>query len=70
VTRSLLTGIADQSRDGISPRVQKWGVPIWEAPEGRRDDFMDRYFRRAPPNQIVAILKAREPARILIAHSN
>jgi hypothetical protein len=70
VTRSVLTGIADQFRDWITARAQKWGVPILEAPEGRRDDFVDRYFRRAQPNQIVVILKAREPARILIANGN
>jgi hypothetical protein len=44
--------------------------PILEAPEGRRDDFVDRYFRRAKPDPIVAILKAREPARIMIAIGN
>jgi hypothetical protein len=70
VTRNVLTGIADQFRDWITARAQKWGVPILEAPEGRRDDFVDRYFRRAKPNQIVVILKAREPARILIAKGN
>ena len=31
---------------------------------------MDRYFRRAEPDQVVAILKAREPARIMIAIGN
>jgi hypothetical protein len=70
VTRSVLTGIADQFRDWITARAQKWGVPILEAPDGRRDDFVDHYFRRAKPNQIVVILKAREPARILIANGN
>jgi hypothetical protein len=70
VTRSVLTGIADQFREWITARAQKWGVPILEAPEGRRDDFMDRYFKRAKPHQIVGILKAREPARILIAKGN
>src|SRR5262249_33762840 len=29
--------------------------------------FVDPYFRRAQPDQIVVILKAREPARILVA---
>ena len=37
VTRSLLTDIADQFRDWITMRSQKWEVPILEAPEGRRD---------------------------------
>ncbi len=70
VTRSLLTDVADQFRDWIMSRAQKWGVPILEAPEGRRDDFLDPYFKRAKANKVVAILKAREPARILIANGN
>lgn len=70
VTRHLLTGIADQFRDWIVQHAEKWGVPILEAPEGRRDDFVDRYFKRAKANEIVVILKAREPARILIANGN
>jgi hypothetical protein len=55
VTRRVLTGIADQFRDWIVSRAQKWDVPIWDAPESRRDNFVDRYFRRAQPNQIVVI---------------
>ncbi len=70
VTRHLLTDIADQFRDWIMQHAQKWGVPILDAPEGRRDDFVDSYFRRAKANQVVVILKAREPARILIANGN
>jgi hypothetical protein len=70
VTRRLLTDIADQFRDWILQRAQKWGVPIVDAPEGRRDDFVDPYFRRAKANQVVIILKGREPARILIANGN
>ena len=38
-----------------------------EAPAGRRDELIAPYFRRAKPDQVVAILKAREPARIMIA---
>jgi hypothetical protein len=70
VTRNLLTDVADHFRDWITNRSLKWGVPILEAPEGRRDDFVDPYFKRAKANEIVAILKAREPARILIANGN
>jgi hypothetical protein len=33
--------VADQFRDWITNRSQKWGVPILEAPESRRDDFLD-----------------------------
>ncbi|MFZ0591228.1 MAG: hypothetical protein WAM39_12145 [Bryobacteraceae bacterium] len=67
VSRAVLHEIADQFHNWVVNRSQKWGAPILEAPEGRRDDFMDRYFRRAEPDQVVAILKAREPARIMIA---
>jgi hypothetical protein len=70
VTRGLLTDIADRFRDWITVRSQKWGVPILDAPEGRRDKFLDPYFQRAKANEIVLILKAREPARILIANGN
>jgi len=33
----------------------------------RRDEFVDPYFERAKPDQVVVILKAREPARIMTA---
>jgi hypothetical protein len=42
-------------------------IPVVEAPKGRRDEFVDPYFKRAKPDQVVVILKAREPARIMIA---
>ena len=70
VTRDLLHEIADQYKNWVTNRSQKWNAPILEAPEGRRDDFMDPYFRRAKPDEVVAILRAREPARILIANGN
>ena len=34
---------------------------------GGRDDFVDPYFKQAKTDQVVVILKAREPARIMIA---
>lgn len=70
VTRDLLHEIADQYKNWVTNRSRKWNAPILEAPEGRRDDFMDPYFRRAKPDEVVAILRAREPARILIANGN
>ena len=48
-------------------RCQKWGTPILDAPAGRRDDFVDPYFKHAKKDDVVVILKAREPARIMIA---
>ena len=70
MTRDLLHEIADQYKNWATNRSQKWKAPILEAPEGRRDDFMDPYFKRAKPDEVVAILRAREPARILIANGN
>jgi len=72
VTRRTLTEIADQFQYWLKNRCQKWSAPILEPPEGdgnesRRDRFLDAYFQNARPNQVVAILKAREPARILVA---
>jgi hypothetical protein len=67
VTRNLLRDIAQQFQNWVKNRSQKWGAPILEAPEGRRDDFVDPYFKHARKDQVVVILKAREPARIMVA---
>jgi hypothetical protein len=67
VSRKVLTDIADQFQYWVKNRSEKWGAPILDAPEGRRDEFVEPYFRKAEPDQIVAILKAREPARIMTA---
>jgi hypothetical protein len=72
VTKPYLTGIADQFQNWVKNRSEKWGAPILEPPDGkdddsRRDKFVLDYFRDAKPSQVVAIVKAREPARILIA---
>jgi hypothetical protein len=70
VSRDVLREIADQFHNWVKNRSQKWAAPILEAPEGRRDDFVEPYFRHAKPDQVVVILKAREPARILTAIGN
>ena len=67
VSRDVLRDIAQQFQNWVKNRSEKWNVPILEAPEGRRDEFVEPYFRHAPPDQVVVILKARGPARILIA---
>jgi hypothetical protein len=41
VTRNLLRDIAEQFQNWVKNRCQKWGAPILDAPEGRRDDFVD-----------------------------
>src|SRR5437899_3419902 len=72
VTKKTLTDIADQLQYWLKNRSEKWGAPILEPPDGdgdesRRNKFVEQYFQDAKPNQVVAILKAREPARILVA---
>ena len=72
VTRRCLTEIADQFQYWLKRRTDKWAVPLLDAPEGnddesRRNKFVEQYFKDAKPNQVVAVLKAREPARILVA---
>lgn len=72
VTKRTLTEIADQFQYWLKNRTEKWGAPILNAPEGeddesRRNKFVEKYFQDARPNQVAVILKAREPARILIA---
>jgi hypothetical protein len=67
VSRDLLRDIANQYQNWVTNRSLLWGVPILDDPEERRDGFIEPYFRNARPDQIVAIIKAREPARILTA---
>src|ERR1700757_1835668 len=67
VTRNTLRDIADQFQRWVKERAAKRNIPIVEAPTGRRDEFVAPYFERANPDQVVAILKAREPARIMTA---
>jgi hypothetical protein len=67
VTRKRLGDIAQQFQNWVKNRCQKWGAPILDAPEGRRDDFVDPYFKHANIDEVVVILKAREPARIMTA---
>ncbi len=67
VTRHRLRDIAEQFHNWVKNRAQKWGAPLLDAPTGRRDDFVAPYFQRAKPDQVVVILKAREPARIMTA---
>ena len=68
VTRKLLTEIADQFQNWLKGRAEKWGFDIVDAPEDkRRDDFVREYFQKCEPDRVAVVLKAREPARILIA---
>jgi hypothetical protein len=67
VSRKVLTDIADQFSNWVKNRSQKWDAPILDAPAGRRDEFVEPYFKNAKPDQVVAIVKGREPARIMTA---
>jgi hypothetical protein len=70
VSRDVLREIATQFQNWVINRSKKWGAPVLDAPEGRRDDFVQQYFIAAKPDQVVCILKAREPARIMTAIGN
>lgn len=67
VTRNYLRDIASQNHNWVTNRSCAWDAPILECPEDRRDQFMDPYFKSVRPNKIVGIIKAREPARILVS---
>ena len=68
VSKAVLGDIATQYQRWVTTRAAQWGVPLVDAPpEQRRDRFVDPYFRRAEPDRVVVILKAREPARYLVA---
>jgi hypothetical protein len=55
-------GAAEQFHGWVREHADQWDAPILEAPKGRRDEFVEPYSRGAQPDQIVVILKAREPA--------
>lgn len=67
VTRDVLRDIADQYQNWVTNRSLRWNVPILDDSEGRRDELMESYFTKAQPDQIVGIIKAREPASILVS---
>jgi len=67
VSRDTLRGIADHFQQWLKAWSAKHNIPVLEAPKGRRDEFVEPYFKGAEPNEVVVVLKAREPARIMIA---
>ncbi len=68
VSKRVLGDIATQYQHWVTARAVQCGVPIIDAPaEQRRDTFVEPYFRRAAADHVVVILKAREPARYLVA---
>ena len=67
VSRDTLRSIADRFQQWLASWVQRRDIPVLDAPKGRRDEFVEPYFKDAKPDEVVAVLKAREPARIMIA---
>src|SRR5215471_14284602 len=67
VSRHVLRDISEQFHNWVKNRAQKWGTPILDPPATRRDDFVTPFFKHAKTDQVVLILKAREPARIMSA---
>ena len=63
----MLRGAAEQFQGWVKEEAARWNAPVAEAPKGRRDEFVEPYFGGAEPDQVVVILKAREPARIMTA---
>jgi hypothetical protein len=51
--------IAEQFQNWVKNRWQKWGVPILDAPDGRRDDFVDPYFKHAKKDDVVVNLNSK-----------
>jgi hypothetical protein len=67
VSRDTLRGIADGFQEWLKSWSAKRNVPILDAPKGRRDEFVEPYFKGAESDEVVIVLKAREPARIMTA---
>lgn len=67
VSRKVLRDVANDYHNWVAHSAQKWGAEIVAAPAGRRDEFVEPYFRNAKPDQVVVIVKAREPANIMTA---
>src|SRR5947208_15866815 len=59
VSRDVLREIATQFQNWVINRSKKWGAPILDAPEGRRDDFVLPYFIAAKPKLSQRIAKTR-----------
>ena len=67
VSRNVLREVAGQYHNWVEHSAQKWDVEIVDDPKGRRDEFVEPYFQKAQPDQVMVISKAREPAGIMTA---
>jgi hypothetical protein len=50
VSRKVLRDVANDYQNWVTHSAQKWGVEVQDAPEGRRDEFVEPYFRNAEPD--------------------
>src|SRR5580658_8956692 len=64
-TRALWDWISTGYEKWMQEQIQSSQCPLLEDPKERRDEFMEPYFVSAQPDQIVGIIKAREPVRIM-----
>src|SRR3954451_6556236 len=46
VSRDVLRGAAEQFQDWVKEQADRWNAPVVEAPKGRRDEFVEPYFRK------------------------
>lgn len=67
ITRKVLHDISERYHQWVRTQAERWKVPILEYPEGRREDIVAPYFTHAQPDRMVAIIKSREPANILVS---
>lgn len=67
VSRKVLRDVANDYHNWVLRSAQNWSVEIVDAPEGRRDEFVEPYFDKAEPDRVAVIVKAREPAGIMTA---
>jgi len=63
VHKNVLVKISTDYEKWVREQVQNSQCPLLEDPEERRDKFMEPYFASAQPDQILGIIKAREPGR-------
>ena len=47
VSRDILRGAAEQFQVWVKEQAGEWNAPIVDAPKGRRDEFVDPYFKGA-----------------------
>jgi hypothetical protein len=47
VSRGVLRGAAEQFQTWVKEQADGWGTSIVEAPRGRRDEFVEPYFKGA-----------------------